>query len=74
VASRLTTLLFTKDSDAPYPPRKRVAVRALMRTRLQYSSRKKRTKGNPEYSVKKSATSSLSASGRSKLSTFDEAV
>lgn len=37
-----------------------------MRTRLQYSPRKKKTKGMPECSVKKPATSSLSASVRSK--------
>ena len=49
-----------------YPPMKRMAVNADIRTMLQYSARKKKTKIIPLCSVKNPATSSDSASGRSK--------
>ncbi|GAB2941328.1 hypothetical protein GCM10022245_78260 [Streptomyces mayteni] len=48
-----------------YPPRNRIAVRHDIRTIEQYSPRKKNTKIIPLCSVKKPATSSDSASGRS---------
>jgi hypothetical protein len=56
----------TNLSGIRVPPRKRIAVNADMRTILEYSLRKKKTKIIPLCSVKKPATSSLSASGRSK--------
>lgn len=48
-----------------YPPMNKIAEKADIRTILQYSARKKNTKIIPECSVKKPATSSDSASGRS---------
>lgn len=48
------------------PPKNRIAVKADIKTILQYSAKKKKTKIIPECSVKKPATSSDSASGRSK--------
>lgn len=48
-----------------YPPKNRIAVSVLISTILQYSARKKKTKIMDECSVKKPATSSDSASGRS---------
>lgn len=49
-----------------YPPRNKIAVNVDINTILQYSARKKNTKIIPECSVKNPATSSDSASGRSK--------
>lgn len=49
-----------------YPPKNRIAVRVDISTIEQYSPRKKNTKIIPECSVKNPATSSDSASGRSK--------
>lgn len=48
-----------------YPPINRIALNALINTILQYSAKKKNTKIIPECSVKKPATSSDSASGKS---------
>jgi hypothetical protein len=56
----------TTISGITYPPKKRIAVRELIRTMDAYSARKKNTKIMAECSVKKPATSSDSASGRSK--------
>jgi hypothetical protein len=56
---------FTKSSVRVYPPKNRIAVRVLMRTILLYSARKNITKIIALCSVKKPATSSDSASGRS---------
>ena len=52
--------------DILYPPRNRIAVNVDIRTILPYSARKKNTKIIPECSVINPATSSDSASGRSK--------
>jgi hypothetical protein len=57
---------FTITSGNRYPPRKKIALKLDMSTILQYSLRKKNTKIIPLCSVKKPATNSLSASGRSK--------
>lgn len=56
----------TKISGIMYPPKNRMAVKVDIRTILQYSAKKKNTKIIPECSVKKPATNSDSASGRSK--------
>src|SRR3546814_10362059 len=48
------------------PPRNRIEVIALIRIMLAYSPRKKSAKAIAEYSEKYPATSSDSASGRSK--------
>ena len=57
---------FTNISGIIYPPKKRMAVNVDINTILQYSAKKKKTKIIPECSVKKPATNSDSASGRSK--------
>lgn len=54
-----------KISGIIYPPMNRIAVKALISTILQYSAKKKKTKIIPECSVKKPATNSDSASGKS---------
>lgn len=56
----------TKSSGIIYPPKNKMAVKVDISTILQYSARKKNTKIIPECSVKKPATSSDSASGKSK--------
>ena len=48
------------------PPRKKMADKADMMMMLEYSAKKKKTKGMAECSVKYPATSSDSLSGRSK--------
>src|SRR5271154_705457 len=48
-----------------YPPKNKIAVKADINTILQYSAKKKKTKGIALCSVKNPATSSDSASGRS---------
>src|ERR1700728_1901195 len=53
-------------SGGSQPPRNRIEHIAHIRTMERYSPRKKSRKGVEEYSTKKPATSSLSASTRSK--------
>jgi len=55
----------TKTSGTMYPPKNKMAVKVDISTILQYSPKKKNTKIIPECSVKKPATNSDSASGRS---------
>jgi len=66
MACVLIKVSLTTSSGITYPPKKRIAVRELMRTIDAYSARKKNTKIIAECSVKNPATSSDSASGRSK--------
>jgi hypothetical protein len=54
-----------KSSGMLYPPRNRIADSVDISTMLQYSPKKKKTKIIPLCSVKKPATNSDSASGRS---------
>ena len=64
----------TNTSGIIYPPKNKIAVNADINTILQYSARKKKTKIIPLCSVKKPATNSLSASGRSKGALFVSAI
>jgi hypothetical protein len=57
---------FTNSSGMLYPPKNRIAVSVDINTIEQYSPRKKNTNTIPLCSVMNPATSSLSASGRSK--------
>jgi len=66
ILCRLMKVSLTSTSGITYPPRKSTAVRVLISTMEQYSARKKKTKMIDECSVKNPATSSDSASGRSK--------
>ena len=66
ILCRFTKELFSNASGTLYPPRNRIAVNVDISTILPYSARKKNTKIIPECSVIKPATSSDSASGRSK--------
>src|SRR6202007_3186012 len=61
-----TTVSGQMFSGGNQPPRKRIEVRAHMRSTLIYSPRKNSRNGVAEYSTKKPATSSDSASTRSK--------
>jgi hypothetical protein len=63
---RLINESLTKISGRLYPPRNRIALNVDISTILPYSARKKNTKIIPECSVINPATSSDSASGRSK--------
>ena len=63
---RLRIELFTNNSGILYPPKKKIAVIVLNSTIELYSAKKKNTKGTLECSVKKPATSSDSASCKSK--------
>ena len=56
------------------PPRNSTAASPLTTNIAAYSAMKKITQRKPEYSVKKPATSSLSASGRSNGARFVLAV
>src|SRR3974390_568007 len=56
------------------PPRKKTVAMAATMNMLVYSARKNKAKRMPEYSVWKPATSSLSASGRSKGARLVSAV
>ena len=57
---------FTNISGKLYPPKKKIAVKQLNKTIEEYSPKKKNTKGTEECSVKNPATSSDSASCKSK--------
>src|SRR5262245_50037242 len=59
-----------KSKGGSQPPRNRIVVRAHMRTIATYSPRKKRRNGVDEYSIMWPATSSDSASTRSKGGRF----
>ena len=59
-------VLWTKISGKLYPPKNKMALILLNNTIELYSAKKKNTKGTLECSVKKPATSSDSASWRSK--------
>ena len=56
------------------PPQKRIAPNRASRNMAQYSPMKNIAQRKPEYSVMNPATSSLSASGRSKGARFVPAV
>jgi hypothetical protein len=62
----LKKVLFINISGILYPPINNIAVIQLNNTIELYSAKKKKTKGTLECSVKKPATSSDSASCRSK--------
>lgn len=61
----LINVSFTTTWGKWYPPMNKIAVKADISTILQYSAKKNITKGIPLCSVKKPATNSDSASGRS---------
>ena len=63
---KLITVLLTNISGKLYPPKNKIALIQLNNTIELYSAKKKNTKGTLECSVKKPATSSDSASCRSK--------
>uniref|UniRef100_A0A8K1ZR57 Uncharacterized protein n=1 Tax=Apiotrichum gracile TaxID=82516 RepID=A0A8K1ZR57_9TREE len=66
IAWILINVSFSITSGKLYPPKNRIAANVDINTIEQYSPRKKNTKIIPECSVKNPATSSDSASGRSK--------
>src|SRR5688572_12964066 len=61
-----TSAIIVPGYGAFHPPRNSAAATQDTSTMLAYSARKKKANLRPLYSVKKPATSSLSASGRSK--------
>ena len=63
---RFITDSFTNNSGKLYPPKNKIAVIQLNNTMDEYSPRKKKTNGTDECSVKNPATSSDSASCKSK--------
>jgi len=70
VAFRDIRTICGQSSRGVPPPRKRMVERTFINIMLEYSAKKKRAKGPPEYSTLKPETSSDSPSVRSKGARF----